>query len=158
MLRIWKGKEVEGFEKGKDTLFICSDKPLDYELIKNIILQQQSDRIYLGAGRLRFPRFDTVQNEINFINFCKKNNIQLLIETEPVYINDLINYLDYATILLSIRLPYFNFSLIKDINLKLDDFKNVRIFNNKLFVDTNLQKLQNSGLFEDIDKIIFEEE
>lgn len=157
MLRIWKGKEVEGFEQGKETLFICSDKPLNYEFIKQIILKEQSNRIYLGAGRLRFPRFSTVEHDIQFVEFCKKNNIQILIETEPIYINDLINYLAYANILLSIRLP-FNFSTIKDINLKLDDFKDVRVFDNKVFIDTNLQKLQASGLFEDTDEIIYEEE
>lgn len=157
MLRIWKGKEVEGFEQGKETLFICSDRPLNYEFIKEIILNEQVNRIYLGAGRLRFPRFSTVTDDLNFIEFCTRNNVQILIETEPVYINDLINYLAYAHILLSIRLP-FNFSTIKDINLKLDDFKDVRVFDNKVFIDTNLQKLQASGLFEDTDEIIYEEE
>ena len=73
MLRIWKGKEVEGFEQGKETLFICSNEPLDYNFIKSIILKEQIDRLYLGAGRLRFSRFKTVQDDFEFINFCKKN-------------------------------------------------------------------------------------
>lgn len=158
MLRIWKGTEVEGFEQGKETLFICSDRPLNFEFVKKIILQEQVDRVYLGAGRLRFPRFEWAEGDFKFIDFCKKNHIQVIIETEPVYINDLINYLDYATILLSIRLPYFNCNNIRNINLKLDDFSNVRIFGNDLYVDTNLKKLQTSGLFEDIDKIVYEED
>lgn len=155
MLKIWKGQELEGFEQQVDTLFICSNSYLDFNFIKKFIKDNSVNRVYLGAGRQRFKGFGNYKSDKKFVDFCKQNNIKLIIETEPNYLVDLLYFLNYAEIILTIRLNSFKINNIYDIKLKLDDYSTARIFNNNSFIDTDLSQVSDNRYSSDI--ILYEE-
>ena len=157
MIRIWKGPEKEGFDLDEMTLFICSNEKLNLDnLIEIINNNNDIVKIYLGAGRQKFKGFTTQKDDIKFKAYCKSHNLKLTIETEFENLKYLIDYLNYAEIVLTIRTTYFKINDVKDIKLKLDDYDTARIYDNVIYFDTDLLDVSDNRY--SCDEIIYEEE
>lgn len=157
MLKIWKGPEMEGFYLGEITLFVCSDKKLNLDKLINILSDNNDiSKVYLGGGRQQFKGFETKGDANAFISYCKTRNIKLTIETEVAYLNDLKDYLEYAEIIVTIRIEDFEIKNIHDIKLKLDDYKFVRIYDNWHYYTTDLSDVVDNKY--SCDEMIYEED
>lgn len=157
MLKIWIGPEMEGKDKGIETLFVQSDTLLDYNKLIQLLRENNVKRVYLGAGRTPYPGMQTDSGEFIFINYCNQNNIRIVIETKPQHLYLLSNFYSSAEIIVSIfssLLPN-TMKLIKGIDFKLDNYKDTIVFNADNKYHTSLDTL--NGVTYDCDRIILEE-
>lgn len=142
MLKVWKGPEMEGALLGITTLFICSNMQLQYKDIQEFLVQDDISKVYLGAGRQDFLGFVSTEDFVLFKNYCINNNIAVTIETTPNSLPLLINCLDFAEIIITIRNA--NIPVTSNIVFKLDDYKTARLFDNHNYYDTDLSDVNSN--------------
>ena len=156
MVKMWIGPEMEGKSIGIDTLFIQTNKLLNINTVTEIINKYNIKRVYLGGGRLDFVGFEDSKDQ-QFIDFCKLNSIELLIETSLTNLLTLTTYLEYATIIITVRDNNFKIADFKNVFFKLDDYDNCILYDlltAKSYI-TNLDSVKDNKY--DCDKIILEE-
>ena len=101
MLKIWKGPEMEGNSLNETTLFVCSDAKLKLNNLRKVIESNPDvSKIYLGGGRAPFYGFTSTKDNSLFKLYCKTHNLKLTIETEFRDLDNLIDFLNYAEIIL----------------------------------------------------------
>lgn len=52
MLKIWKGKELEGIDKGTQTMFVSGSTLYCGKIVEALALHSDCKRVYLGGGRI----------------------------------------------------------------------------------------------------------
>lgn len=154
--RAWIGEEKEGKHKGVYTLFIESPDLDGKEIVSFIeTISEPFERLYLGAGGidvLNFTRADKL------IEYCKDNDIQVVIETTLQNEHLLSLYIrQHAEVILTIRKPNFNLSGINAIKLENKNFLYVIDVDLSPIELTSLHTL-NNGLYEGTDELIYEGE
>ena len=142
MLKVWKGPEMEGASLGITTLFICSNTQLQYKDIQEFLVRDDISKVYLGAGRQDFLGFVSTEDFVLFKNYCINNSIAVTIETTPNSLPLLINFLDFAEIIITIRNT--DIPVTSNILLKLDDYKTARLFDNRSYYDTDLSDVSSN--------------
>ena len=84
MLKIWKGKELEGQSKGVMTLFIMSDELVPINTMWNILYAHPDiKRVYFGAGLTEFVGFDKLKFET--IAMLRRRGITTAIESTDTH-------------------------------------------------------------------------
>ena len=148
MLKVWKGPELEGFDKGIVTLFVASDIVIDETIIINQLSLNNIRRIYLGAGRTPFSGFTDTKT---FIDYCNNNSIKVVIEVNGA---ESLSSAEKDIIKENIVVPVYTFrvlgsdNIVKDNSLfKYDDYKQVIVFDNSSSSYTGLDTL-NGMMFE----------
>lgn len=146
MLKIWKGPELEGFDKGVITLFVASDSIIDENIVIKELCSHNIQRVYLGAGRTQFIGFNDLDY---FINKCSCNNISIAIEID---ILKSISNAEKEIISLtstSVKItPIFTIRKKLDLNylFKFDNYEDVFVIKDTSIAITNLNNL-NGMLF-----------
>lgn len=88
-MKVWKGKELEGVNKGVMTLFVKDSQIDGNQISEFLVAHPECKRVYLGAGRLDIieqERFDILDayccaKNINIIVECSLNGFKLLPES-----------------------------------------------------------------------------
>jgi hypothetical protein len=148
MLKIWKGPELEGFDKGVITLFVASDSIIDESIVIKELCSHNIQRVYLGAGRTQFIGFNNINN---FINYCISNKISIVIEV------DLLNELSEAeNEIITFNNVITIFTVRKKLKpnymFKFDNYNDVFVIKNTSVSSTNLNDL--NGMLFDKDIIL----
>ena len=150
-MRIWIGKEQEGKHFGELTLFVESNK-LDSIVLNKVkqFIPNNCKRIYFGAGRVDVLKFD--------IELYDLLNYDIIIEQGIFNFNRLPKWvLNNWNVILTYRTTQDGIaSLGSNITFKIDDFKQVCMYELKNIHTINLSTL-NNGLYKNIDKILYEE-
>ena len=141
MIKLWYGPEMEGEYLGGQTLFVCSDEKVDANLILPYLADSSLgiSRVYLGAGRVEFHGFLSDEQIDEFINVCLQNSVHVVLETcstDLSLVYHMLNLLDMEVIL---TVRDSNISDTINIHLKIDNNKVARVFDNKLFFDTDIR-------------------
>lgn len=155
MLKLWTGIEKEGVSKESEvkTLFVCSDTPISFILIESF-LQKDSDirSVYFGAGRKPFVGVASTDDWIQIINYCKENQLKIIIEVLPGALNRYI--FDYNSDIVTFIVAYYRVVPVEcKLYFKTDDFYTTTIFSPIKTVDL-------STVCEDMyadDTLLFEE-
>jgi hypothetical protein len=156
MFRVWKGPELEGFDKGIITLFVASDNIINESIIINQLELNNIQRVYLGAGRTPFPGFN---NTRTFIDYCSNNSIKVIIEVDGIK-----SLLQAETDIIKedIVVPIYTFrvqgsnNIVKDNSLfKYDDYNQVIVFKNSQSSYTDLDTL--NGMVFEADTILIDQ-
>lgn len=155
MLKVWKGPELEGFDKGIVTLFVASNTVIDETIIIQQLINYDIHRIYLGAGRTAFPGFNSIKT---FINYCIDNNVTVLIEVDllkPLLISET-NIIEehIVTPIYTIRANSTDVTLKKNSLFKYDDYSNVIVFKHNQSAHTNLDNLH--GMVFEADTVLID--
>lgn len=156
MFRVWKGPELEGFDKGITTLFVASDKLINETTIINQLEINDIHRIYLGAGRTPFPGFNNMKT---FMDYCISYSIKVVIEVNAAM---LLSQAETDIIKESVVIPVYVFratecnNLIKDNSLfKYDDYNRVIVFKYSQSSYTDLATLD--GMMFEADTILIDQ-
>jgi len=155
MFRVWKGPELEGFDKGISTLFVASDNIIDEAVIISQLQLNDVHRIYLGAGRTPFPGFNNTET---FIDYCTNNSIKVIIEVDGI---KSLSQAEIHIVKEDIVVPIYTFrvqganNIVKDNSLfKYDDYNQVIVFKNNHSSYTNLDTLD--GMMFEADTILID--
>jgi len=152
MLRIWKGKELEGSDIGIMTLFVCADTCLcSNQVIKHLDNNPDIVRVYFGGGRIPFHG---MEDWLNFLDYVEKHNLSIVIEhhLQTDYIS-VRKYLQnpFTTVIFAL---YDTITSCVPIQFKTDDYSVVTMY--KPYSNTNLDTLGSNNLY--LTDILLEEE
>lgn len=79
MFKVWKGRELEGEDKGIMTMFVECPKVEGDTILKYLKQHPDCKRLYLGAGRVDV----TYAEELEVLtDYCSVNNIPIVVETD----------------------------------------------------------------------------
>ena len=156
-MKIWLGKEQEGKDIGKLTLFVESDKIND-KVIETIekYIPEDCKRIYFGAGRKDVKNIFLIPTNIKFLS-----DYDIIIETSYRNLKRIPDLLFYNwKIILTLRTHKELVKKIQksnyDISFKIDDYKSLCLYEDKPTFIRNLSDLKKNK-YNDIDTILYEE-
>ncbi len=136
-MRVWKGQEQEGRERGKLTLFVESYYITDKEIddIKKLLRKENISRLYLGAGKVDCMKISNIDSlkEYEVIVEISAQNFKNLKEREK-----------FSQVIVRVDCSKDD----KNLLIKLDNGKEVEIFYEG--VKNTLESLKNS-MYQNID-------
>lgn len=143
-MKIWIGPELEGYDKGKLTMFVKAKKILATPIIAELEKNPECWRLYLGAGRT-----DTEVHSVPLFNYCLKHEIEVVVETSTAGIKLLPEYaLSSLKLIMRIDIPIAE-QLAGRNYLKLDTGKNVKVIQFCDMVHTGLEDLEGDTFIND---------
>lgn len=77
-MKIWKGTELEGVDKGVQTMFVSGSTLFGKTLLNFLPEHTDCKRLYLGGGRIDVEEFFQVDE---LIEYCDKHKIDVILET-----------------------------------------------------------------------------
>lgn len=147
--RVWFGPELEGYDKGKNTLFVEGLVPKAGDIIKlyheaTEKTGKRIDRIYLGAGGIGLTE---VVNFSSLSYFCLTNSVKLVAEIMaeqlPLCEEDILYSCEIILTLKGNKSNRVNY-------LKIDDYKHVSVFKLNEYEVTDLSDLDNGMFSQDV--------
>jgi hypothetical protein len=153
-MKIWKGVELEGEDKGVVTLFV---KGITIECRRVVdILKMHTDckRVYLGGGR---TDVEEIFECAAMSSYCSANSIDIIVETSVVGLSKMPEELfDDATQIIT-RIDEAMFDKLSTTDLiKIDSGKDVHVIAKGNMIPTNLDTL-NVDMFS-TDVLIYDDE
>lgn len=148
MIKIWKGPEMEGPNKGIVTLFVMTRK-ITYKYFNTIqafIKKHNIKRVYFGAGKL-----DVYQDISGIVKFIKSEGVKVVIEVS--YKHFIKNRYDYSQFDEVILRCDFEHKHLDNLLPKYEQGNTVIMFSNDKHI-TNLDTLSNN-IYEGVDEILY---
>lgn len=139
-MKIWKGLEVEGEEKGFMTMFVSGYHLDSKEIIK--VLQRNPDvkRLYLGGGRIDVS---TVSDVFLLSGHCLTEHISLVVETTIRGIKDMPEELFDQAEQIILRIDGDTLDLLSSTDvIKIDTGKDVYTMERDKMIHTSLKNLK----------------
>jgi len=164
-MKIWKGLEMEGNEKGIMTLFVKDSHPCGEVVMKYLLESPECTRLYLGAGRTDviglFPEDseDLAKQELlDLFDYCREEKIKVIVESSLENLENMpeIIFDDCGQVIVRIQDKRLLRLCDQDL-IKLDDEKTVRICAREDMEFTSLKDLKDD-LFTNTDVILFSNE
>lgn len=167
-MKIWKGPEMEGPDKGAMTLFIKDEYPSGLYIIDMLDENPECTRLYLGAGRTDViglwptqPNGSTEEATNEFgklIRHCNKKKIQVVMEVSLEGYAKVPDFVFEECDQIIVRIQNKLLNDLRDSDcIKVDDEKNVRVISLGNMHKTTLDTLYDN-IFTDVDIILFNNE
>jgi hypothetical protein len=147
-MKLWKGIELEGEDKGIVTMFVSGVTIHSDEVVRCLLENSDCKRLYLGGGRIDVKE---ILNPVKLFSFCSKNSIPVILECSLSEIENLAELLfddvDQVIVRIDNRLVHL---LSEDDLIKLDSHLDVHIIRKGNMIHTSLENLNKDMFSTDI--------
>jgi hypothetical protein len=163
-MKLWKGKEMEGPDKGIMTLFV-KDNYLGSEIVLSMLEESpECKRLYLGAGRNDimglWPSDDKTayKGYKALLKYCKVNKVKIILECSLPSIRKIPDIIWEESDQHIIRIEHIGLLDVEvDDLIKLDYSNNVRMIEINHMIHTDTTELKDD-IFPSADIILYNDE
>jgi hypothetical protein len=149
MMKIWKGKELEGVDKGVQTMFVSGSTLFGNMLLSFLPNHTDCKRLYLGGGRVDVEECFHVDE---LMAYCDKHKIDVIMETSFMGFvkhtdRELLAKVDKTIVRIDQKL----FDMLSSTDqLKIDSGKNVYTVELEKMIHTDLSTLNKDMFASDV--------
>ena len=148
MIKIWKGKELEGVDKGVQTMFVSGSTIYCTKIIEFLEQHPDCKRVYLGGGRIDV---EEIFDYNKLADYTSKKKIDIVLECSYEGLKTLPRILFDSTDKLIVRMYNELLGLLSSSDqVKVDTGKNVYIVEMGQMIHTDLNDLNKDMFASDV--------